>query len=94
MKIHQLEDTLKMKKVIFVSSDSLLSDSSSIIKRSIVTFDFLLPLGGTRGFTVSVYESFDPSDEKQIGITKLERRMPVLTRGVKIEVKTIAPIYF
>lgn len=43
---------------------------------------------------MTVYESFDPSDEKQIGISKLERRMPVLTRGVKIEVKTIAPIYF
>lgn len=94
MKIHQLEDTLKMKKVIFVSSDSLLCDSGSIIKRSIVRFDFLLPLRGTGGYTVTVYESFDPSDEKQIGITKLERRMPVLTRGVKIEVKTIASIYF
>lgn len=44
-------------------------------------FSFFLP--GTRGFGVTVYEGFDPSDEKQIEIIKLERRMPVLTEDGK-----------
>lgn len=68
---------------------SILSDGGSIIKSVLC---LLLRLFSSfsvcsRVFAETVYESFDPSDEKQVGVTKLERRMPTLTANRRYRVE-------